>query len=146
MPRKLVGVVVVVGMVAGLAELPDKVFRAELHQAAVQTGTQLAVVVVLEGPVVLIPHNSLVMAVLGEGRLLQELGSSTVAVVEVAYTDQVQMQDLVEEDLVVVATVTALLDLIQEHKMVNLIQVVVAVQVEIPADRHRMVVEVAAEL
>jgi hypothetical protein len=59
--------------------------------------------------------------------------------------DQQQMQDLVAEGLVVVATVTVLLHLIQEHKMVNLIQAVVAEQVEILADRHRMVGEVEAE-
>jgi hypothetical protein len=83
---------------------------------------------------------------LDEVQQLQELGDSTVVEVVVAYTGQVQMQDLVAVDLVVVATVTALQDLIQEHKMVNLIQAVAAGLAEIPVVQYRMEAAAEAEL
>jgi hypothetical protein len=123
----------------------DKDFRAELQEAAAQTAIQLVVVVELAGPGEAGLHKNLVMAALAEVQLLRELGSSTAVVAAAAYTGQVQMQDLVEEALVAEVTVTALLHLTQEHKMVNLIQAVVAEQVEILAAWHRMVGEVEAE-
>jgi hypothetical protein len=104
------------------------------------------VVVVPEVLAVLIPHNSLVMVVLDEVQELQELGDSMVVAVVVAYTGQVQMQDLVAVDLVVVATATALAILIQEHKMDNLIPVVEVVLAEELGVKPVMVVEAEAEL
>jgi hypothetical protein len=87
-------------------------------------------VAALEVLAALILHNSLVMVALEEVQQLPELGDSMVVVVVVAYTGQVQMQDLVAVDLVVVATATALLQLTQEHKMVNLIPVAAAALAE----------------
>jgi hypothetical protein len=127
-------------------ELTDKVFQAELQGLTAQTAIQVVEVAEQVVQAVRGPHNSLVMVVLDEVQQLQELGDSTVVEVVVAYTGQVQMQDLVAVDLVVVATVTALQDLIQEHKMVNLIQAVAAGLAEIPVVQYRMEAAAEAEL
>jgi hypothetical protein len=95
---------------------------------------------------VLILRNSLVMVVLDEVQQLPELGDSMVVAVVAAYTGQVQMQDLAEAALVVVATATALLQLTQEHKMVNLIPVGVVVLAEELAVNLVMAAVVEAEL